>query len=228
MMQIEIRDVCYEYKTKKRHTKAVQGITYTFEPGRFYAIVGASGCGKTTLLSLLAGLRLPTSGDVIINGENTKTADCLKIRRESLSVIYQDFNLFPYLTAEENAEYSLLLKKAPKDAARKKARETLEKLGIREDQFGSMPSNLSGGEQQRVAIARALAADCRIILADEPTGSLDSKNSSNIVDILRDLAHEDGCCVIVVTHDRSVSEKADDVIELSDGRIDKASTATKS
>ena len=88
MMQIEIRDVCYEYKTKKRHTKAVQGITYTFEPGRFYAIVGASGCGKTTLLSLLAGLRLPTSGDVIINGENTKTADCLKIRRENLSVIY--------------------------------------------------------------------------------------------------------------------------------------------
>ncbi len=219
MMRIEIRDVCYEYKTKKRHTKAVQGRTYTVEPGRFYSIVGASGCGKTTLLSLLAGLRLPTSGDVIINGENTKTADCLKIRRESLSVIYQDFNLFPYLTAEENAEYSLLLKKAPKDAARKKARETLEKLGIMEDQFGSMPSNLSGGEQQRVAIARALAADCRIILADEPTGSLDSKNSSNIVDILRDLAHEDGCCVIVVTHDRSVSEKADVVIELSDGKI---------
>ena len=199
--------------------RAVDGAEHSFEQGTMYAIVGSSGGGKSTLLSLLAGLRLPTEGRVLYDGVPTSELDRSRLRRETISLIYQDFNLFPLLTVEENAMYPLRIRKLPTTEAKRTAREKLLAVGLQEDQFLRLPNMLSGGEQQRVAIARALTAGSEIILADEPTGNLDSSNSSNVIDILARLAHEEGRCVIVVTHDPAVAEAADTVLHMQDGKL---------
>lgn len=218
-MEIRLENVCYEYQTKFQRVPAVQDVSYTFQSGKMYAIMGVSGSGKTTLLSAMAGLKVPTSGAIVVDGEDTRTADCCKLRREKISVIYQDFNLFPLLTVEENVAYPLTIRKEPKEQARAKAHECLTQVGIVPGQYGRMPRMLSGGEQQRVAIARALASGSKVLLADEPTGNLDRKNSGNIIDILQKLAHEQDCCVIVVTHDPTVAEKADLCLQMEDGAL---------
>ena len=184
-----------------------------------YAIMGASGSGKTTLLSIIAGLRLPSSGEITVDGIPMSTADRCKLRREKISVIYQDFNLFPLLTVIENTAYPLLIRKINKTEAENTAKEKLASVGITDDMLVQLPRMLSGGEQQRVAIARSLASGSKIILADEPTGSLDSENGKNIVDILKRLAHKEDCCVIIVTHDPSVAEEADVVMKMRDGNL---------
>ncbi len=218
-MKIELQEVSYAYKNKYNTTNAVQDVTYEFEPQQMYVITGASGSGKTTLLSMLAGLKMPTSGRIMMDGKSLSDMDCCKLRREQVSVIYQDFNLFPLLTVEENTAYPLLIQGETKEKAEAIAHEKLLQLGLKEDQFKRFPHMLSGGEQQRVAIARALASGSKIILADEPTGNLDSTNSQNIIDILQKLAHEEQCCVIVVTHDPKVAEAADVVLRMQDGKI---------
>ncbi len=218
-MSICLNNVCFEYQTKYQRVTAVRDASFQFEARRMYAIMGASGSGKTTLLSMMAGLKLPTSGIVTINGEETSKTDCCKLRRESVSVIYQDFNLFPLLTVEENAAYPLLIRGENKDGAAQTAHEMLQSVGIKEEQYSRLPHMLSGGEQQRVAIARALASGSEIILADEPTGNLDSENSQNIIDSLQKLAHEKDCCVVIVTHDPAVAEAADIVLKMKDGRL---------
>lgn len=218
-MSICLNNVCFEYQTKYQRVTAVRDASFQFEARRMYAIMGASGSGKTTLLSMMAGLKLPTSGIVTINGEETSKTDCCKLRRESVSVIYQDFNLFPLLTVEENAAYPLLIRGENKDGAARTAHEMLQSVGIKEEQYSRLPHMLSGGEQQRVAIARALASGSEIILADEPTGNLDSENSQNIIDSLQKLAHEKDCCVVIVTHDPAVAEAADIVLKMKDGRL---------
>ena len=195
----------------------MNGVSCIFDNGKMYAIVGASGSGKSTLLSLLAGLRLPTEGSVYYGGESTKKLNRSRLRRETVSVIYQDFNLFPLLTVEENVMYPLRIRKQPTGAAKTVANEKLLAVGLKEEQFARLPNMLSGGEQQRVAIARSLAAGSEIILADEPTGNLDSGNSENIISTLRDLAHKENRCVIVVTHDPAVADAADVVLNMRDG-----------
>lgn len=216
-MSISLKNVSYSYKGKYQTVRAVDGVSYDFEPGKCYAIVGKSGSGKTTLLSLMAGLDLPTEGEIIIGGKSTKDWNRNRLRRDAVSVIYQNYNLFPLLTVQENIMYPLDLKKMPKKDATALAHEVRERVELSATYDKRLPSHLSGGEQQRVAIARTLAQGCKIILADEPTGNLDSTNTRNIVDILCSLAHDDGCTVIIVTHDPSVAEQADTVLQMKDG-----------
>lgn len=216
-MGISLNNVSYSYKGKFQTVKAVDGVSYEFEPGKCYAIIGKSGSGKTTLLSLMAGLDLPTEGEIIVDGKSTKDWDRNRMRRDAVSVIYQNYNLFPLLTVQENIQYPLDLKKMPKKKSVALAREVRERVELSANYDKRLPSHLSGGEQQRVAIARTLAQGCKIILADEPTGNLDSTNTRNIVEILRSLAHDDGCTVIIVTHDPAVAEQADTVLQMKDG-----------
>ena len=216
-MSIQLNNVSYSYKGKLQSVKAVDGVSYEFEPGKCYAIIGKSGSGKTTLLSLMAGLDLPTEGEIIVDGKSTKEWDRNQMRRDAVSVIYQNYNLFPLLTVQENIQYPLDLKKMPKKESVALAREVQERVELPANYDKRLPSHLSGGEQQRVAIARTLAQGCKIILADEPTGNLDSTNTRNIVEILCSLAHDDGCTVIIVTHDPAVAEQADTVLQMKDG-----------
>ena len=217
---LDVKNVSYEYRNKYRTVKAVNGIDYSFDAGKFYAIVGASGCGKTTFLSLLAGLDVPSGGDVIYASGSTKSIDRDDLRRDDVAVIYQSFNLFPLLTVLENVMYPLSLHKTPKKEARQIAKEKLAAVGLTPEFHKRFPSMLSDGEQQRIAIARSLAAGGSVILADEPTGNLDAENSRNIIDILKRLAHDENYCVIVVTHDSAVASCADEVIKLRDGKIE--------
>ena len=219
MAILTTNEMKYFYRNKYRTVYAVNGVSYEFEQGRFYAIVGASGCGKTTFLSVLAGLDLPTEGSVEFDGTSLADLDRDDYRLRHVSVIYQNFNVFMNLTVAENAAYPLYLRRTPKKEADAVAEEKLKLVGLTEDQFKRFPNMLSGGEQQRVAIARALAAGSKIILADEPTGNLDTANSKNIVGRLKELAHKSNCCVIVVTHDSAVAEQADEVLKMRDGLL---------
>jgi len=216
---IELKDVKYTYKTKYQKVNALDGVSYSFDTGKFYAVVGSSGSGKSTLLSLVAGLDTPTTGEVLFSGKDTRKLNRDKYRLEHVSVIYQSLNLFPLLTAIENVTFNLEYKGTRRSKARKLAADKLESVGIDKSKHGRRPSMLSGGEQQRVAIARALAANTEIILADEPTGSLDSENSRNVIVLLKELAASENVCLIVVTHDPDVAAAADEVIRLSDGKI---------
>ena len=216
-MSISLHNVSYSYKGKFQTVKAVDDVSYDFEPGKCYAIIGKSGSGKTTLLSLMAGLDLPTEGEILVDGTSTKDWDRNQMRRDAVSVIYQNYNLFPLLTVQENIRYPLDLKKMSRKDATLRANEVRERVELPSAYDKRLPAHLSGGEQQRVAIARTLAQGCKIVLADEPTGNLDSTNTHNIVEILKSLAHDDGCTVIIVTHDPAVAEQADAVLQMKDG-----------
>ena len=216
-MGISLKNVSYSYKGKYQTVKAVDGLSYDFEPGKCYAIVGRSGSGKTTLLSLMAGLDLPTEGEIIVDGRSTKEWDRNRLRREAVSMIYQNYNLFPLLTVQENIRYPLELDRTPRKEAAALARQVQDRVGLPAEYDKRFPGQLSGGEQQRVAIARTLAQGCKIVLADEPTGNLDPTNARNIVRILSSLAHDEGCTVIIVTHDPSVAEQTDAVLQMKDG-----------
>ena len=219
MATLELRDVRYTYQTQYQKVEALKGISHSFEGGKVHAIVGRSGSGKTTLLSLMAGLDLPTGGEIICGGESTANVKLERYRREKVAVIYQSFRLFPLLTVAENVMYPMELRGIKTRDARKKAAELIAKVGLPESALDRYPTMLSGGEQQRVAIARALGMDTGILLADEPTGNLDTANSENIATLLCDLAHNEGYCVVIVTHDMALAAKADFVLELSDGAV---------
>lgn len=212
-------DVMYEYRNAYQTVKAVQGVSCAFELGKIYALVGASGSGKTTFLSLLAGLDVPAGDSICFDGKSTGEMNRDNYRLQHVSVIYQNFNLFQHLTVLENAAYPLYVRKMRREEADELAAEKLRQVGLKEDQLRRLPNMLSGGEQQRVAIARALAAGSEIILADEPTGNLDTENSENVVNILQQLAHEEDRCVIIVTHDPAVAEAADVVLRMRDGKL---------
>ena len=219
MSILSLENVSYTYKNASR--AAVSEISYTFEEGNVYAIVGPSGSGKSTLLSLLAGLDLPTDGKITFDGDNLAELNLDRYRRESISMIFQAFHLFPLLTVMENVCFPMeLCGVTPKDA-RPRAKALLEGVGITQEQMNRFPSKLSGGERQRVAIARSLASNAKIILGDEPTGNLDGANTQNIIDILCSLAHEKGYCVIIVTHDMEVAGAADVAFRMRDGKLRK-------
>ena len=219
METLTLKEVKYEYKSRYQTVRALAGINCVFERGRFYAVAGKSGSGKTTMLSLLAGLDNPTEGGVFLGDTDVAGIDRDKYRLEHVSVIYQGLNLFPLLSAVENVMFPLEYKKTPKAEARRIAAEKLASVGIDETMHRRLPSMLSGGEQQRVAIARALANQTEFILADEPTGNLDTENSANIVQLLKNLAKTENICVIVVTHDPAVAGEADVVLRINDGKI---------
>lgn len=218
MAGLELRDVCYAYRTRQGTVQAVDGISHHFEPGRFYAIVGKSGCGKSTLLALMAGLDLPQSGEICFDGQSLAQLNRDRYRQRHVSLIYQSYNLLPLLTVTENVLYPQRIAGIPKAKALARAEEYLGKVGLSPGQRRRLPGTLSGGEQQRVAIARALAMETDILLADEPTGNLDSENGDAIVNLLKQVAHSFGRLVIMVTHDRDISAQADLLLPMRDGR----------
>jgi putative ABC transport system ATP-binding protein len=217
MARLELENIYYRYKGADKDV--LKDINCTFEEGKLNAIVGPSGSGKTTLLSIMAGLDEPTEGSIFLNGKDLKDMDLDEYRRDNVSMIFQAFQLFPLLTALENVSFPMEYKGIPKEEAIEKGQEVLNSIGIDGDKQSRYPSNLSGGEQQRVAIGRTLATGAKVILADEPTGNLDDENSDRIIDILKQLAHEEGFCVIIVTHDMEIAEASDHVWRIKDGTI---------
>lgn len=216
MAVLQLKNLSYDYITKAGKVHALKEATATFESGIVYAIVGRSGSGKSTLMSLMAGLDVPKAGEIFYRGESLHSLDRDKFRREHIGMIFQSYYLLPQLTAVENVELSLELAKYRGDK-RKRAEEMLTLVGIKKEQFKKRSTQFSGGEQQRIAVARAIATEPEIILADEPTGNLDNENSMNVVNILVDLAHKYGKCVIIITHAAEVAEKADVVFKMDDG-----------
>ena len=217
---IKADQVSYVYQSKYQRTQALTGVTCSFDQGMVYAITGKSGSGKSTFLSLLAGLDVPTEGKIYVSGKDIRTMDRDLYRREQAAVIYQAFHLFPLLTVLENMMFPMRLQKIPQKAARRRASELLEKVGLSDALYQKMPSMISGGEQQRVAIARAMASGAGIILADEPTGNLDSQNERNVIELLEGMAHEEEHTVIIVTHSEKIAETADVVYRMLDGRLE--------
>ena len=226
MSIIELNDVVYRYVTPYHTVEALRGVSGAFETGRFYALRGSSGSGKTTLLSLMAGLDLPTGGEILYDGTPTKKLNANKHRREHVATIYQGFNLLPQLTVAENVMYPMELNRVKPKKAREKALELVRKVGLTEKEFTRFPHMLSGGQQQRVAVARALGTPAKVILADEPTGNLDGENSVLVTALLKGLAHDGGYCVIVATHDETVSEQADTVWTVKDGKVGQVNSSS--
>ena len=216
---LELQDITYSYNSKYQKVNALKHIECSFEQGKVYAVVGKSGSGKSTLLSLLAGLDRPASGQILFEGKSISSMDPAKYRRECAAMVYQSFRLFPLLTVSENITYPMELRGFKGQKARDKARDLVGRVALPDTVLDRFPNMLSGGEQQRVGIARALSMDSRLLLADEPTGNLDEENSRNIIDILVSLAHTDGYCVIIATHDLSILPKMDIVFKMSSGLL---------
>jgi len=218
---IETKDLHKTYTETEVEVKAVNGISLSFQEGEFVAIVGPSGCGKTTLLNMLGGLDAPTSGAVIIDGVDISTLSSRKMidfRMNNIGFVFQAYNLIPVLTAKENAEFIMNLQKKPKAEREARIAELFKAIGI-EGKENIRPSRLSGGQQQRVAVARALASKPKFILADEPTANLDSKATTELLDIMRKLNEEEKITFIFATHDQRVIDRAKRVVYLDDGKV---------
>jgi putative ABC transport system ATP-binding protein len=218
MVLIEIADLSKLYRQGKTTIRAVDGVDLTVKRGKFVAIIGSSGSGKSTLLQLIGSLDRPTQGKIKIDGQEVNELSDKKqaeLRQRKIGFIFQNFNLIPTLNSSQNVE-AAIGKRGKGDKA--KALEALKKVGLAE-RAGHLPSLLSGGEQQRVAIARALINNPEIILADEPTGNLDSKNGKMIFDLLHKLSKSENTTVIVATHDLSNVGKLDKALHLKDGKL---------
>lgn len=219
MKILEIKNLCKTYGKGETAVKALDNVSFSVEKGEFVAIIGPSGSGKSTLLHILGGVDTPTSGSVVIDGTDISKLDetALAIfRRRQIGLIYQFYNLIPILTVEENMTLPLLLDgKKPDKAVIKELSET---LGLSK-RMTFLPNQLSGGQQQRVSIGRALINNPALMLADEPTGNLDSRNSHEIIALLRRFNREHGQTVIIITHDESIALSADRTIAIVDGKI---------
>lgn len=219
MKILEVKNLCKTYGKGETEVKALNNVSFSVDKGKFVAIIGPSGSGKSTLLHILGGVDVPTSGSVIINGEDisklNETALAI-FRRRQIGLIYQFYNLIPILTVEENLTLPLRL-----DGRKPDERQTeylVKTLGL-ENRLDHLPNQLSGGQQQRVSIGRALINNPALMLADEPTGNLDSENSKEIVSLLRKFNKEQNQTVIIITHDERIALAADRIIEIEDGKI---------
>lgn len=218
---IQVNDMCKVYNPGENEVRALDGIDLLIEKGEFLAIIGQSGSGKSTLMNMLGCLDVPTSGDYYLNGTDVSTMkddDLSFIRNKEIGFIFQGFNLIPNQTALENVELPLIYRGIDRKTRRKLAKEALDMVGLASRRTHK-PSELSGGQQQRVAIARAIAAKPPVILADEPTGNLDSSSSREILGILRKM-HASGRTVILITHDEGIAAQAKRVIRIMDGKIE--------
>lgn len=217
---IEIKDIYKIYNPGENEVRALDGVSLTIERGEFIAIVGQSGSGKSTLMNMLGLLDVPTSGTYMLDGENVShmTDDELsEIRNKQIGFIFQGFNLIPSLTAVGNVELPLVYRGMKKEERRKLSVEALERVGL-SHRLDHLPKQMSGGQQQRVAIARAVAARPPIILADEPTGNLDSHSGVEVMKILHEL-HNEGRTIILITHDNDIALEAQRVIRIQDGQV---------
>lgn len=218
---IKVVDLCKIYNPGENEVRALDHIDLEIDQGEFVAIIGQSGSGKSTFMNMLGCLDVPTSGKYYLNGTDVSTMTDNKlseIRNREIGFIFQGFNLIPNLTAEENVELPLIYRGMDRKSRKKLARESLEMVGL-EHRMDHKPSEMSGGQQQRVAIARAIAAKPPVILADEPTGNLDSASSREILGILRKL-HSGGRTVILITHDDGIASQAKRVVRIMDGKIE--------
>lgn len=215
MKVLEVRDLTYYYQDGRRMRIILDNAKAVFETGKIYAILGESGSGKTTFLSLISSLDTPQSGRILFKGEDIREIGYEKYRRNDISIVFQNYNLIPYMTAVENVLVAMGITDNRIEGNKKEAAyKLLEDVGIDRDTADRRVSILSGGEQQRTAIARALSTDSEILMADEPTGNLDHDTSVEIIDLLMKLAHERNKCVIVVTHDLKIAEKSDVILQL--------------
>ncbi|MCR4595087.1 MAG: ABC transporter ATP-binding protein [Clostridiales bacterium] len=217
---VEVKDLYKIYNPGENEVRALDGVSLSVEEGEFLAIIGQSGSGKSTFMNMLGLLDIPTSGTYHLDGIDTAnmTDDELsEIRNKKIGFIFQGFNLIPSLTALENVELPLVYRGMPKAQRRELAIDALERVGL-SNRLDHLPKQMSGGQQQRVAIARAVAARPPIILADEPTGNLDSHSGIEVMRILHEL-HKDGRTIILITHDNEIASEAHRVIRISDGKI---------
>ncbi|MGN1371781.1 MAG: ABC transporter ATP-binding protein [Candidatus Coprovivens sp.] len=221
---LECKNIYKKFRKRKKNLIVLNDISYKFEKNKVYAIVGRSGAGKTTLINILGLIRKPNSGEILLNGRNvTKLSERVlaKIRNKNIGFVFQSFYLNPLMTAAENIELPMLINKDISKVDRNKRVEYLLDIVEIENRSEHFPRELSGGEQQRIAIARALANNPDILLADEPTGSLDPENEENILELLRKLSKE-GKCIIIVTHSNIVKKYVDVVLELKNGKLEEA------
>ena len=217
---IEFRDVCKLYEMGDTVVRAADHISMKIEKGEFVAIVGQSGSGKSTCMNIIGCLDVPTSGTYLLDGRDVGQMDrdeLAEIRNELLGFIFQQYNLLPKLDILENVELPLAYAGMPRAERHQRAREVLEQVGLA-DKIHHKPTQLSGGQQQRVSIARALAGDPAVILADEPTGALDSRTGREVLALLQEL-HRQGNTVVLITHDNSIAATARRVVRLTDGKI---------
>ena len=218
---LETHDLTRAYRMGRDNVTALDSVTMSIQRGEFVSIVGPSGSGKSTLLNLLGGLDTPTRGEVCLNGKSLaglSENESASLRQHTLGFIFQGYDLFPALTALENVTYPLLVAGMPAAARIQRAVELLQKVGISE-KLHHFPDELSGGQQQRVGIARALAARPLVLLADEPTGNLDSNTAGDILNLLTALVADEGLTLIIVTHDTEAARRANRVLTLKDGRL---------
>ena len=219
---VEIQDISKIYNPGENEVRALDHISLTIQKGEFVAIIGQSGSGKSTLMNMIGCLDVPTEGTYILNGQNvSKLSDneLSDIRNQEIGFIFQGFNLIANLTAQENVELPLIYRGVPKTERHELSVAALKKVGLAH-RMDHRPSEMSGGQQQRVAIARAIAQAPPVILADEPTGNLDSASSMEILDILKQL-HAENRPVILITHDNDIAKQAKRVIRIKDGKIER-------
>ena len=212
---LEAKNVVYYYKANKGK-KVLDDISYGFEIGKMYAILGPSGSGKTTFLSLLAGLDSPTDGGIYYEGVNIRKKGLHNYRKKNMSLVFQNYNLLPVLNVYENIVYPIEIDGGKTDT--RFVKEIIHTLGL-EQKLKNMPNNLSGGQQQRVAIARALATKPAIILADEPTGNLDSKTSMDVILLMQSISRQFHQTTIMITHNEGIAQMADRTIRIEDGKV---------
>lgn len=215
---LETKDLSYYFRDGDNKRNILTGADWSFERGRMYAIVGESGSGKTTFLSLISALDSPKSGSILFEGVDIRDIGYDIYRRNKVGIVFQNYNFIPYLTAVENVLVAMNItdNPIPKDM-KSLAYNLLDYIGVDRDKANRSINKLSGGEQQRVAIARALSTDVDLIVADEPTGNLNSEMEREIIEIFKTLAHEHGKCVILVTHSPEVASEADEIIRLDKG-----------
>ena len=229
MELLKVEELCKVYGKGENEVKAVDGVSFSVPKGQMVAIVGASGSGKSTLLHMIGAVDRPTSGKIFLDGQDVfkqNNRELAIFRRRQVGLIYQFYNLIPVLTAEENITLPVMMdgRKPDKEHLEK----TLDMLGLKERR-DHLPSQMSGGQQQRVSIGRALFTSPQVILADEPTGNLDSKNSAEIMELFRRSNRELKQTIIIITHDENIAEQCDRIIVLSDGKIisDEANTTAE-
>ena len=217
MNLLEVQKICKTYGSKEAAVRALKGVSFSVPKGEYVAIVGESGSGKSTLLNMMGGLDTPTSGKVLVDGQDTfamRERNLTVFRRRNIGFIFQSFNLIPELTVEQNIMFPVLLDYQKPD--RKYLEELLTVLHLRERR-SHLPSQLSGGQQQRVAIGRALITRPALVLADEPTGNLDTQNSSEVIALLKEASRKYEQTIIMITHNRMIAQTADRVLQVSDG-----------
>ena len=218
---LEVKDLVKSFEVDGATIYAVDNVSFQVKSGEFVALVGPSGSGKTTMLSILAALLAPTSGQVLIDGQDLAQVNekrRVKLRREKIGFTFQSNNLIPFLTAQENVEYMLRLNGQANKAGRMRSAEILARLGL-SDRLHNLPAQLSGGQQQRVAIARALIHNPAVVLADEPTASLDTERAFQVVETFARLVHENNRAGIMVTHDLRMCQYVDKVFQMQDGKL---------